>query len=455
MKTRALPLLLAFALCSSSVLAAPAAGEPVHVVLVVIDTLRADHVSAYGYERETTPNLDRLASGGVLYEDAISSAPWTLPAHASLFTGLYVRDHGTTNRNWTLDPSHETLAQRLRRAGYHTAGYSNNVWLNDVSGLKRGFQVFEEMWRQQHTRSEGISVDRPATDMGGVRTTERIFGWIDGLPDDDRPFFTFVNYFEPHLPYRPTRPYDDDFLPEGASKPVVERLRSFYSPREFGYILQLPWMRVPDAELEILEALYDGEIAYIDSIIGRLVKGLEERGLMEKTVLVITSDHGEHFGENHMLEHKFSVFEPLIKVPLILYAPGRLPAGLRIAEPVQVHDVFGTLLELAGLDVGDARRLPLEGGKGSEYTFSQLDYPEAFLKALSAKIPGQDGGSFARALDTVRDRKHKLIRGSDGRYELYDLTVDPYESKDLAAERPEVVKKLRAVLEAFDRGEVP
>ena len=122
---------------------------------------------------------------------------------------------------------------------------------------------------------------------------------------------------------------------------------------------------------------------------------------------------------------------------------------------MQVHDVFGTLLDLTGLGAGDAPRLPLERGKGSEYTFSQLDYPEAFLKALQSKIPGQDGGAFARALDTVRDRQHKLIRGSDGRFELYDLTVDPYESKDLAAERPEVVKKLRAVLEAFDRGEVP
>ena len=455
MKPQILLPLLALLICASSTVA-QAPVEPVNVVLVVIDTLRADHVSAYGYDRKTTPNIDRLAEGGILYENAVSAAPWTLPAHASLFTGLYVRDHGTTNRNWTLDPSHETLAQRLQRAGYHTAGYSNNVWLNDTSGLKRGFKVFEEMWRQQHTRVEGISADRPDTDMGGDRTTKRIFDWIDGLPDIGRPFFTFVNYFEPHLPYRPTIPYDDDFLDEGTPKPIVKRLRSFYAPRELGYILKLPWMRVPDSEIEILAALYDGEIAYIDSIIGRLVAGLEERGLMDNTVLVITSDHGEHFGENHMLDHKFSVYEPLIKVPLILYAPGRLPAGLRIEDQVQVHDLFGTLLDLVGLDPEGKRQLPLEkGGKGLDYTFAQLDYPEAFLQAIRSKIQGQDGKAVARALDTVRDRQYKLIRGSDDTYQLYDIVADPYESNDLAEEKPEEVKRLRAVLEAFDRGEVP
>lgn len=430
--------------------------ERPNVFLIVIDTLRADHLSAYGSERETSPSIDALAEEGTLYETAISPSSWTLPSHASLFTGLPVRDHGTHGNQWTLDADFDTLAERLRREGYDTAGFSNNVWTNDTSGLKQGFDTFLELWRRQDVRDEGISKDDPTTDMGAAETNREIFSWLDEREGDERPFFVFINYFEPHLPFRPTRPFDDAFLPEDVDGGTVKRLRSFYSPREYGYILRVPWMKASDRDLEILTALYDGEVAYVDSIIAELVEGLRSRGELDDTILVITSDHGEHLGENHMLSHKFSVYEPLLKVPLILWGPERVPAGRRIETPVQSHWSFGTILELAGVERGDARALPRTDSEDvPEYTFAELAYPEIFLKVVEKKIPGWDTTPVERALDAVRGPRYKLISGSDGSVELYDLETDPGETRNLEESRPEQVERLKAVLEAFERGERP
>lgn len=432
----------------------PSTATRPNVFLIVLDTVRADHLSAYGYGRRTSPNIDRLAAAGVLYEDCISAGSWTLPAHASLFTGLFPRDHHTTSESWTLDDSYDTLAEELGKSGYRTAGFSNNVWTNDTSGLKQGFDTFREMWRGQAVRDQGISFDDPAVDMGAAETNQQIFQWLDGLPDKTRPFFVFINYFEPHLPYRPPRPHDNDFLPEGVDQETVRRLRSFYSPREYGYILGVPWMKVSEKELEILTALYDGEIAYVDSIVGQLVEGLRSRDLLDDTLLVITSDHGEHLGEHRMLSHKLSVYDPLLRVPLILWSPERIPAGARIETQVQAHDVFGTILDLSRAREGFVPRLPFEESARS-YTFAELDYPRIFLKVIEKKIPGWDASAFDRSLKAVRGQRYKLIWGSDGRHELYDIVDDPAESRNLAETHPEVLEEMRKVLESFNDGSLP
>ncbi len=424
-----------------------------NVFLIVIDTLRADHLSAYGYDKKTSPHIDELAAQGTLYEQAISAAPWTLPSHASLFTGLYVRDHHTSSAHLTLDPGFDTLAERLARAGYHTGGFSNNVWTNPDSGLEQGFQTFEELWRLQKSRTEGISGDDPASDMGAAKTDHDVLSWIDGLKGDE-PFFVFINFFEPHLPYRPTRPFDDDFLPPGTPAALVQRMRSFYSPREYGYILDVPWMKVRAGELEVLRGLYDGEIAYVDSKIGELVDGLRERGLADDTVLVITSDHGEHLGENHMLGHKLSVYEPLLHVPLVLWGPGRIPAGRRIAGQVQSLGLFGTILDLAGVGRGDAPKLPAAEPR-SGYTFCEYAYPQIFLDVIHEKISGWNASRFARALTAVRGSRYKLISGSDGSRELYDLESDPHETKNLVGAHPKALDELETVLEDFEQGKRP
>ncbi len=441
--------------------AGPGTATRPNVILIVIDTLRADHLSAYGYGRTTSPNIDRLAADGVLYEQAVSASSWTLPAHASLFTGLFARDHRTTSESWELDESFDTLAELLGAAGYHTGGFSNNVWTDDFSNLTQGFDTFLQLWRGRKTR--GISLDDPANDMQAAKTNEEIFSWLDGLADMSRhvarsgrpaPFFVFINYYEPHLPYRPTRPYDDDFLPEGVDDGTVRRLRSFYSPREYGYILDVPWMKVSDREIEILTALYDGEIAYVDSIIGQLVEGLRSRDLLDDTLLVVTSDHGEHFGENHMLSHKLSVYDPLLRVPLILWNPERIPSGARIRTQVQAHDVFGSILSITGVRGDAARALPFEDRAGG-YAFAELAYPGIFLKVIKKQIPGWDASDFARALKVVRGQRYKLISGSDGSLELYDVLSDPRESRNLAETKPDVLDEMQQALRAFNNGELP
>lgn len=432
----------------------PAPERRPNVLLIVIDTLRADHLAAYGYDRPTSPHLDRLASEGVLYEQCISASSWTLPAHASLFTGLFPRDHRCTSETQNLADSFDTLAEILRASGYHTGGFSNNVWTHDESGLKQGFDHFLELWRQQDSREEGISLDDRDTDMGATVTNERVLEWLDGLSDRERPWFVFINYFEPHLPYRPARPHDGDFLPAEVDPKIVQRLRSFYSPREYSYILRTPWGEVSAEELAVLTSLYDAEIAYVDAKIGELVAGLRARDLLDDTLLVVTSDHGEHLGENHMLDHKLSVYEPLLRVPLILWNPKRLAGGVRVGAQVQAHDVFGTILDLSAARRGDFAKLPFDG-QGKEYTFAELAYPGIFLELIAKRVPGWSAKPFARALKAVRGPRYKLIWGSDERVELYDVVADPYESHDLAADRPDVVEKLRRVLESFNGGTSP
>ena len=440
--------------------ASPGSPVPPNVILIVIDTLRADHLSAYGYGRKTSPNIDRLAAEGVLYEQCISASSWTLPAHASLFTGLFPRDHRTTSESWKLDDSFDTLAELLGAAGYHTGGFSNNVWTDDFSNLIQGFDTFLQLWKGWKARGgKNISYDDPKNDMEAARTNREIFSWLDGLEDKSSkgrpaPFFVFINYYEPHLPYRPTRPYDDDFLPEGVDDDTVRRLRSFYSPREYGYILGVPWMKVSDRDIEVLTALYDGEIAYVDSIIGQLVEGLSERGLLDDTLIVITSDHGEHLGENRMLSHKLSVYDPLLHVPLILWNPKRIPRGLRIKTQVQAHDVFGSILRLTGVRDDAAPALPFEERAG-HYAFAELAYPGIFLKVIEKQIPGWDASDFARGLKVVRGQRYKLISGSDGSLELYDIVDDPGESRNLAETKPDVLAEMQKALEAFNAGKAP
>ena len=421
-----------------------------NVILIVLDTVRADHLSAYGYSRATSPNLARLAAEGTLYDHAVAAAPWTLPSHASLFTGLPVRAHGTDGNHWTLEPRFDTLAEKLQRAGYRTAGFSNNVWTNDASGLKQGFEHFEELWRSHASRGATIAQDDTAFDMGAAKTNERILEFVDSVKGG-QPFFVFVNYFEPHLPYRPTRPFDDDFLPAGTPASEVTRLRSFFSPREYSYILGLPTARVDAGALEVLTALYDGELAYLDSMVGKLVAALHERKQLDNTVLVITADHGEHLGEHHMLDHKFSLYEPLLHVPLIVRAPGRVAAGVRVSEPVPAHDLFGTVLTLAGAGPGGARTLPRgdRAPPSPPAVFSELEFPKIFIEILRREFSGWDFRRFERSLLAVRRGRYKLIAGSDGSAVLYDLENDPAETRDLATREPVILAELQKLLAEF------
>jgi arylsulfatase A-like enzyme len=442
-------------------------GARPNILLIVLDTARADRFPFGGYARPTAPALAALAAEGAVYERACSAGPWTVPSHGSLFTGLYPSQHGADSGHLRLDDEQVTLAERLRDAGYRTLGYTENPWIGKAHNFQQGFQHYEEIWRQV-TGTGG-------EDMGAARVNQRVAEWLDwraGNPEAQRqPFFMFINYFEPHLPYNPPEPERSRFLTEPVDRVAVERLRRLMNPHDLKYILGLASL-APD-ERRILSDLYDGEIAYVDRRAGEVVDQLRRRGILDRTVVVVTSDHGESIGEHGLIDHKLNIFEEVLRIPLVLRYPPAIRAGQRIQAPVLLQDLFPTLLGLAGIEAGTPRGWPRDavplpgvagagqerprdaGGPGAEGVAEPLvaEYarPSEFLVVIQEALPGAGVGLWNRAQVAWRVGSEKLHWSSDGRHRLFDLSFDPGETRDLAAERPGRVDDLRAAVEAWLR----
>ena len=412
----ALILLLAVLAC------APPDPRP-NVLLILLDTVRADKLGRYGSELGLTPHLDRLADQGVLFENASSHAPWTLPAAASILTSLHPGEHaagGAAPRFTSLDPSVATLPGLYGRAGYATAAVINVAFLGADFGMTRGFEHVDAA-RASNQQA------RPA-----AQTTDAALSWLGR--SGARPFFLLVHYFDPHLIYDPP----EDFRRRFAA-PEDRESASFV----FGSRRDIVRMRrtgsLPDLEtLERLERLYDGEIAYTDSEVGRLLAGLRDLELEQETVVVLTSDHGEEFLDHGGFEHGHTLYSELTHVPLLLRWPAG-PAGRRVKAGVRHLDVAPTLCELTGVeaDAGFAGR-SLLGLLGDE----------------RAHRPVWAHGNFwGSPLRSFRVGEYKLIlpaRGGNGAPELYHWTQDPGEREDLARAHPERVERLSASLARFE-----
>ncbi len=447
-------------------------GSRPNIVLVVIDTARADRFSFNGYARQTSPEIAALGSEGAIYGQAWTPAPWTLPAHSSLFTGLFPSSHGADSGHLHLDEEFRTLAESLHDAGYRTLGYVANPWAGRQYGLDQGFDTYEEFWRKTQKERE----DAGAAELNGK--VERFLAWRqDNTAARDQPFFIFVNYLEPHLPYNPHEPWRSRFLSPGTDRAAVERLRRFKHPDEVKYVLGLGGLQAGD--LSVLSDLYDGEISYVDGKVGELAGFLRARGLLDGTVLVITSDHGEAIGDHGFLDHKMSVFQELLRIPLVVRYPAAVEPGQRIEEPVMLQDLFPTLLGLAGVPVEDAkdrgsrqreslvlpgihglrregaRSAPGAGGEASADTgptlVSEFARPIQFLEIIQERFPEVRISPWDRALVGYRSGAEKLHWASDGRHRLYDLARDPMETTDLAADHPDRVRALAAQVESWLR----
>ena len=440
-------------------------GERPNILLVVADTARADRFSSNGYGRDTTKVIAALGREGAVYLQARSPSPWTLPAHASLFTGLYPSGHGADSGHLRLDDRLPFLALRLRAAGYKTLAYVENPWVGKDYNFQPGFDTFDEVWRGVHG-TEG--------DMGAAVVSEKVERWLawrDGNPDARaQPFFLFVNYFEPHLPYNPPEPERSRFLRASADASAVDRLRRFKHPQEVRQIVGRGVLTADD--LGVLSDLYDGEIAYVDRRVGELIGSLRSRGLLDRTVVVVTSDHGEMLGEHGLVDHKLTLHEQVLRIPLILRFPPAVAAGQRIESPVLLQDLYPTLLHLAGAVTvpegpasvvngspaehaspwpSTARPLPgvrgLEAGppRGStdeDPLIAEYARPGEFLEVLKEVAPELDPAPYNRTQVAVLARGWKLIWGSDGRHRLFDLGADPAESVDLSATRAELTKRV-------------
>ena len=394
-----------------------------NLLLISLDTLRADHLGCYGYQRPTSPFLDRLASQGVLFEQAYATSPWTLPSHASLFTGLYPSQHGVMTEEFSLPTDLPTLAEALRGRDFATAGFVSGIFLGPRFGLGRGFERYVVI--PTRAKSGGSATSLGATDRVSAGGLE----WL--AAQQGRPFFLFLHYFDIHSDYRPEprfaalfgKPY------QGPVDGSTRQLRAFLR-RQIAF----------DADDRAhLVDLYDAEIRQLDQALESLFAQLRESGEFAQTVVVVTADHGEELFDHGGVFHGRTQYQEMLRVPLIIVGPG-IPSGLRIDQPVSLVDLAPTLLTSFGAPVPSAvsgRDLaPLwrEGGAG---------WPERDLFA-EANSPS-DGGSPQRAV--LRGR-WKLILHEGGERELFDLRDDPLERVNRAMAEPEQTADLASQLSA-------
>jgi arylsulfatase A-like enzyme len=441
------------------------AGRP-NILLLLLDSARAANTSTYGYGRPTTPTLDRLAGGGAVFRQAVSNGCWTLPSHATMFTGRHPSSHGLQRTGDALPKGVPTLAGLLADAGYDTGCFSNNAYISEATNLASGFSHVDDIWRQTNPRGmarpkmsgrlrrleqQGPAMrpvvaalraakrvrtmargwQRPTADHGAVLTNERLRRWIDERPTD-RPWFAFVNYMEAHERYSPPRPWDRRFLPAGTSRASVAGLGSK------GEILASTGRR-RERSLAILTGLYDGAIGYLDARIGELLDDLEASGRLEDTVVIVTADHGDSLGEHGYLGHRLYLYEELVRVPLVISYPGAFPAGTAVDDQVELGDLFPTLLELGGT-------APAEGTTPFRSLVGSSGPPP--FAVLENTAPKSLDLVQMRALRTP---SRKFIWRSDGRHQLFDLAADPAEEHDLSPTAPDEVDAMLTAMEEWER----
>lgn len=394
-----------------------------NVLLIVLDATRPDHLSAYGYPRPTSPVLAQVAASGVRCDQAIATSSWTLASQASLLSGLYPIRHGACYRRPCLNDAVRTLPQWLKTRGYATAAVVSAPYLVSKFSLNRGFDHYDEQMPRREKRR--------ATDV-----TDAALRWLDRARG--RPFFLFVHYFDAHTPLNPPAPFDQVFDPDYTGP---------WNGTRFGHAEAV--MRgeetLSPADREHLIALYDGELAYQDRGLGRLLDQVTNWRLDETTLLVITADHGESLGERGVWLHATSLYEELLHVPLVWRFPGRLPPGRVIPDPVNLVDLLPTILDLigqplpAGLD-GVSLRPLLTGEKVAHRPgFAFVDRSPFLVR--------QFGSRYDRDLWAVRHDGWKLIQDSRGPEWLFNLRADPGETDNCLDREPAQAVALRALLD--------
>ena len=408
---------------------APARESLPNVILIIVDTLRADHLSCYHYERLTSSNLDQLATKGVLFENTISTSSWTLPSHASMLTGLYPNQHRAQRFQDQLRAEVPTIAEELERSGYRTGAFSGSVFFTPRQGLSRGFLEFGDFSfspTQALTKVRYLAsliglmkmtgwVDEKISQPRATDINKSVIQWIDNT---HQPFFLVVNYFEVHEPNSIPQPWRQRFSGGQGSE-------SHISDESMPTVSQV----TPQIQRRIDE--YDGAIAYVDNDLQKLLNELGRRGFMDNTLLIVTADHGQGLGEHGLLTHGTALYYPLIHVPLLFYWPGHLPAGLRIKRPVSTKDIPATILELLG-----AARSQLPGNSLAALWNGQTP-PEQWPMPLSELVPLRQPQPFDRSsygreeIESIVSPELQLILDPREGPSLYNWQEDPQEIENL------------------------
>lgn len=403
--------------CNSGEAPLLTAREPaVNVLLLTVDTLRADHLGAYGYDRATSPHIDALAARGILFSRAYSPRGLTFPALATILTSQYPFSHGVlTMPKTALADSHQTLAEVLRGAGYWTAGFNAHLALTPKTGFSQGFHDYFLF----HSKEED-------------RMVERAGRWLEH--HRDQPFFVWFHLFGPHSPYQPPVQFSERFTRSDYKGPYDGSQDQLY---EIGRREELS-----DQDREHILALYDGKVAQEDDRVGRLLAYVEKLGLRDRTLVVFSADHGEELFDHHYhFSHEWSVYEGVLRVPLILSLPGKLPEGRVVSSLVESIDLAPTILDAVGVAPASSMQgrsvLPLiaeSGEDGRDRVYGSMDY-------------------FGHSVMTVRTPRWRYVYNPDdyrpvqhvrfAREELYDLEADPAERTNVVAVHSEVASALR------------
>lgn len=433
-----------------------------NVIILVLDTTRAQNFSCYGYKRQTTPHIDALTAEGVLYEQAIAPGCWSLPSQVSLLSGMFPSKHGAHELHLSYAHPYPLLPEVLREAGYRTLGVSPNSWMSDEFGVTYGFDTYLKLWQYWYTMpADRSSLSRKLNRLysryifprrNRARHVNRHIETL--LTHTPEPFFLYAIYWDAHLPYVPHSRYASRWLPAGMTYKQAQHVNRNHLQYFTG---QVP---MSDDDFAVLRACYDAALASLDEAVGALIAFLRQRGILDRTLLVITSDHGENIGEHGLMSHAYSLHDTLIHVPLLIRYPAGFPPGQRVTHQVQLTDVFPTVLDAARLEVPQVRQ-ELQGvsllTQAPETCAARLAYAEMLAPHPSMRALNRRAGlsediprpAYDRALRCVRTPEHKIIWASDGQHALYDLRHDPDETKNQFADEPELATALLNLLHTW------
>ncbi len=474
------------------------------IVLLILDTQRADRLSSYGCPFETSPYFDELASDATLFSHAFSPAQWTVPSHSSMFTGVYPSAHNTLHASSILPASLPTLAERLRDSGYFTSAFCNNPLVGIVNnGLRRGFQSFLNYggWMTSRPNQAGMHpnpVDRYRQHFkrllaSTLSSMQDVFARSDTMLDismsplmvplwqtalrfkgntakslndaarllierngieEGQPIFSFINLMGTHLPYHPPRRYVEKFAPYVLHDKSAQRYLQRFNSDVFGWIAPLE-NHIEEKDRTTLIDMYTAEVAYQDELLGEFIRKLRSNGTLDNTLLIICADHGEHLGEKEMIGHSFSIYNELVKVPLLIRDPaGNLPRGAVVDHFVSTRRVFHTALTAAERGTESEQMLTLAQSPTSDpdggVVFAEAIPPLNVLNLVQRRKPEMlRNQTYHQTRRAVWNEKHKLIQVGEDRLELYSVFDDPYEKSNLRDILPERVKTLQERLGDF------
>ncbi len=486
--------------------------RPPNIILLVLDTHRRDRLNTYGYRRPTSPNIDAFARQATVFENGISTAQWTIPSHAAMFTGEYPTTHQTLQAHHRLDERFETVATILRRRGYKTTGFCNNPLVGILdNGLKQGFDTFYNYsgavpsvprssshlpaplnrlweWYTQQLRKLSYPIQnafahsdflfqlsmnpivvplwsRMARFKGDTaRSVRDVRDFLAHMhrQQPEQPHFTFINLMEPHLPYLPPDTFIDRFAPYFKEEREARDFMRNYNSQAFRWLLPLE-ERFKPMESAVLSDMYDAEVAYQDHLLGELLEFLCRDEIADNTLTILVGDHGEGLGEHSFVGHSFVAYQELVHVPLIVKFPRQTAKGMRVQPAVSTRRIFHTILDAAGVAVHQPEHRPPTDARGlsllrtvqghdpeQELVFAEAYAPNTFLSMMEAHVP-QLIETFHCNLNrrAVVQGRQKLVRIDGVQDELFDLQNDPLELHDLYAEQPDTVHKLAGKLDAF------